>query len=140
MSGKKQTEKKPFSILKHYNTDPELEEKGAKMVLREDPSGEAFFMVRPFPNPDYQRRMAEVFQQNADAIQEDTDEAKELDKRLTAEVLAETVLVGCGGMEDEYSREFATACMRNNHIRERVVNFAASINNYRIKDEEIEKK
>jgi len=141
MSGKKQEKTTTsFSILDFYNVDPNLEENGAVMKLREDPNGEAFFIVRPFPNPDYTRKISEAFQNNAEVFKKGGDEADELDKRLTAEVFAETILVGCGGMAEEYSKEFAVKCMLNSRIRERILNFAASINNFRIKDEEIEEK
>lgn len=140
MSNKKQVNVPAFDVLSFYNTDPNLEESGAVMKLPEDRSGNAYFLVRPFPNHDYNRRMAEAYQQNVEIFKKGGKEAEEIDREVTATVLAETILVGCGGMAHEYSKDFAIKCMKNNHIREKVISFASSIANYRIKDEEIEKK
>lgn len=133
-------EEKGFDILGFYNIDPDLEENGAKMAVREDPTGKAYFLVRPFPNTDYQRKMAEAWQKHADIFRDGGEKAEVLDEQLTAEIMAETVLVGAGGMNEPYSKEFAVKCMKNSRIRERVVSFATSIANYRIKDEEVEEK
>ena len=140
MSNKKQVTVPAFDVLSFYNTDPNLEESGAVMKLPEDRSGNAYFLVRPFPNHDYNRKMAEAYQQNVEIFKKGGKEAEEIDREVTATVLAETILVGCGGMAQEYSKDFAVKCMKNNHIREKVISFASSIANYRIKDEEIEKK
>lgn len=129
-----------FDVLSHYNIDEKLEKDGAKMFLPEDPEGKAYFLVRPYPNDEQQRMIAELFADNESIFKKGGDEGEQLDRELTAQVHAKTILVGCGGMKEKYSYKFALACMNNSRIRAKVLEFALTLNNYRLKEEEIKEK
>ena len=141
------SKEKGFDVLAAYATDQKLEKDGAKLFIAADPSGKAFFVVRPFPNEDRQRLIAKLYGEN-EAVFESAksgsqaakDTADDLDKDITATANATHILVGCGGMSEEYSPEFSKKCMLDYRIRDMVIRFAVNLANYRVKTEEIEKK
>ena len=141
------SKEKGFDVLAAYATDQKLEKDGSKLFVTADPSGKAFFVVRPYPNEDRQRLIAKLYGENEVAFekakngtQADKDAAESLDKDITAIANATHILVGCGGMSEEYSFEFAKRCMLDYRIRDMVIRFAVNLANYRVKVEDIEKK
>ena len=141
------SEKTGFDILNFYNTDQRLEKDGAKMMLHEDPTGKAYFIVRPYPNDDRTRLISKLYADNQSVLSKITEGteaeilvATQLDTELTAEANATHVLVGCGGMKEPYSVEFGKRCMMNHRIRDRILRFAVDLSNYRAKEEDIKKK
>ena len=135
-----------FDVLKYFDTDEELESKGAKMMLPEDPEGKAYLLVRPLNNDDRQLMLAEMFLENADTFDFKKDDekaqarAEALDKQLSMKVNVATLLVGCEGMSQKYSKTFAEKCMDNSRLRKRIIEFAQSIDNYRKGEEVVKEK
>jgi hypothetical protein len=141
------SDKTGFDVLDYFHTSAKLEKDGAKMYLYEDKTGEAYFLVRPYPNDDRTRMISELYARHhlildkaKDGTPEEKKAAEELDTQLTAEVNATHILVGCGGMNQKYSLEFGKRCLLNSRIRDRILGFAMNLTNYKLKEEEIKKK
>ena len=141
------SKEKGFDIIDFYTVDSNLEKDGAKLYLQEDPEEKAFFVVRPYPNDDRTRLISKLYEDNQSVFKkvktgtpEEKIAAEILDKQLTAEADATHILVGCGGMSEPYSKEFAKKCMLNTRIRDRVIRFAIDLNNFRGQEGDLKKK
>jgi len=99
--------KKVNPIIAAYAEDSEKATKGVRVALAGLPGGWA--IVRRMPNVDYLHAMEQKYGDNQARLKELRDkgreeEARELDYRLLAEILAETVIVGLG-YTDENGKE-----------------------------------
>jgi len=127
-----------FDVFENFATDENLELEGAKLPL----SSDAGLFVARANNDRYLRRMAEEYEKHKDILDKDTPEAEELDRKITLQVYAETILVGFYGKLTfkgktlKYSVENAKKLLEIRDLRMKIVQFAQDRDNYLLKLEE----
>lgn len=135
-TGQPTTSDARFDLYELYDSDPVRETEGVDVQL--GPS--AGMRVARIGNDNYYRVLIEKTEAHAEALSQETPEAKALDDELMLEVLAETVLLNFWGFywkgePVEYSKDNAIKFLRLKHFRRRVMAEASKASHFHSNEE-----
>lgn len=127
-----------LNIFAAYYTDESLENNGSW----QDIPGGARLLVAREGNPAYVKLLGEMFDLHGANLDGDSEAAKELNKKVMAEVVAKTILKGWEGVSFDgktstpYTVENATKALMMKDFYAVVMRIATDIRNYRGKIEQ----
>jgi hypothetical protein len=128
-----------FDIFENFATDEKKEVEGVKMPLTKD----AGLIVARMNNERYLSRFAEEYEKHKDILDRENEEARELDRQITLQIYAETILVGFygdlafkGKPLGEYTVEKAKQLLEVKDLRLKVIEFAQKRDNFLLSTED----
>lgn len=125
-----------MNLFKQFATDESAEVNGVNV-----PYGDATFLVGRLGNSKYSKKLSSLVERNQRLLDAKDDAAEAFSEKLVIEALAETVLLGWEGVDDEndepmpYSVENAKKVLAMKDFRREIMKMAENMEAYKVKQE-----